>query len=171
MQYQRYHDSDDDSDTDIDGDARSFMEIYMEQEAEPWTPKVNGAHYIGLCSLVFTNEEIPEYFLMESTVSTKVFYHYPGQDILQYLAWMASVEIEEPQIEVLQLYIDDAGVYKVVIKTWWIRWIQRRWRKICRDRHEILRKRSHISSLRYHEIHGQWPAHLNKWPGITGMLQ
>ena len=57
-----------------------------------------------------------------------------------------------------------------IIKTIWIRIIQRTWKKIYNLRKEILSKRCKVESFRYREIHGYWPASCNYLPTISGML-
>ena len=57
-----------------------------------------------------------------------------------------------------------------IIKTIWIRLIQRNWKKIFNLRKEVLSKRCKVESFRYREIHGNWPASCNYLPTISGML-
>jgi hypothetical protein len=57
-----------------------------------------------------------------------------------------------------------------IIKTIWIRLIQRTWKKIFNLRKEVLSKRCKVESFRYREIHGNWPASCNYLPTISGML-
>jgi hypothetical protein len=58
-----------------------------------------------------------------------------------------------------------------VIKTFWLRLIQRTWKKIMQNKKDVLKKRKTISSLRYREIYGKWPPGLNSMPSIYGMLE
>jgi hypothetical protein len=50
------------------------------------------------------------------------------------------------------------------IKTFWIKLIQRRWKKIYKDRQDILKQRMLPKSIREREITGQWPKGLRFWP-------
>jgi hypothetical protein len=45
-----------------------------------------------------------------------------------------------------------------VIKTHWIRLIQRRWREITRKR---IQTKQNVKNLQYREIHGKWPTECN----------
>ena len=62
------------------------------------------------------------------------------------------------------------GECVAVIKTIWIRLIQRKWKIIFSERQRIIRRRSHISNIFYREVHGIWPTEINALPGIRGML-
>jgi hypothetical protein len=58
-----------------------------------------------------------------------------------------------------------------IIKTFWIKLIQRTWKNIMKQREDIIKKRCHPNSLRYREIYGKWPANCNYFPGLKGMLK
>jgi hypothetical protein len=68
------------------------------------------------------------------------------------------------------LYLNGEEEFVSIIKTIWIRLIQRTWKKIYKLRKEILSKRCKITSLQYRERHGTWPASCNSLPTISGML-
>lgn len=78
----------------------------------------------------------------------------------------------KPQIvEVLYLKDDRGFDYCVaIIKTFWIKIIQRTWKNICVKRKEINCKRASMSSLHYKEINGKWPDNCIQYPGLRGML-
>jgi hypothetical protein len=58
----------------------------------------------------------------------------------------------------------------VILKTFWLRLIQRTWKTIFKKRQLIFRKRCSIQSLRYRELHGRWPEDCI-YPSIYGMLR
>lgn len=62
------------------------------------------------------------------------------------------------------------GECTAIIKTIWIKLIQRKWKNIFKERKRIICERSHASSIFYREIYGKWPQGLNVLPGIYGML-
>ena len=68
------------------------------------------------------------------------------------------------------LYLNGNEEFVSIIKTIWIRLIQRTWKKIYNVRKEVLSKRCKIESFRYREIHGYWPASCTQLPTISGML-
>jgi hypothetical protein len=57
-----------------------------------------------------------------------------------------------------------------IIKTIWIKLIQRTWRNILKKRKEIIIKRSHPTALRYRELYGKWPKDCIYYPTIKGMM-
>ena len=57
-----------------------------------------------------------------------------------------------------------------ILKTFWLRLIQRIWKKIYNDRQTIIKLRSNIYSLRYREINGAWPDYCINYPTLKGML-
>ena len=50
------------------------------------------------------------------------------------------------------------------IKTFWLKIVQRRWKKIYKQRQEIMRGRLSIMALQVRDKTGQWPKHLRTWP-------
>jgi hypothetical protein len=45
----------------------------------------------------------------------------------------------------------------VILKTFWIRIFQKKWKKVFQERKRILKQRCHPSSIYYWQIHGIWP--------------
>ena len=44
-----------------------------------------------------------------------------------------------------------------IIKTYWLRIIQRTWKRIYKERKEMIEKRKNINSIIYSQVHGKWP--------------
>ena len=57
-----------------------------------------------------------------------------------------------------------------ILKTFWLRIIQRKWKKIFQERKNIIRQRCSIYNLNIRQIYGKWPQHCIKLPGLKGML-
>lgn len=57
-----------------------------------------------------------------------------------------------------------------IIKTIWLRLIQRTWKKIHRLRKLTITMRSHPNALKHREIYGRWPNSCSIYPGLKGML-
>jgi hypothetical protein len=57
-----------------------------------------------------------------------------------------------------------------ILKTHWLKLIQRTWKKIYRYRKQIILIRSHPNSLKYREINGKWPDNCSIYPTLKGML-
>jgi hypothetical protein len=57
-----------------------------------------------------------------------------------------------------------------ILKTIWLKLIQRIWKKIYKERKRIISIRRNINSLRYREIYGKWPNNCLNYPALKGML-
>lgn len=57
-----------------------------------------------------------------------------------------------------------------VLKTIWIKLIQRKWKNIVEARHNVRRERSRPSTLHFKEINGRWPDNCLNYPSLKGML-
>lgn len=58
----------------------------------------------------------------------------------------------------------------VIIKTFWLRLIQRTWKKIYKNKKIILEKRCNVECILHRRTTGKWPNDCNKLPTIKGML-
>lgn len=57
-----------------------------------------------------------------------------------------------------------------ICKTFWLKMIQRKWKKIYDQRRQIIKERSTPKSIMYRERNGCWPTYLNTMPSLVGML-
>lgn len=57
-----------------------------------------------------------------------------------------------------------------ILKTFWLKIVQRCWKNIFNKRKDILQKRCNLVSLKYREINGCWPASCANLPTLRGML-
>ena len=57
-----------------------------------------------------------------------------------------------------------------ILKTHWLRLIQRTWKKIYHLRKLTLVLRCHPNALKHREIYGGWPDSCISYPGLKGML-
>lgn len=57
-----------------------------------------------------------------------------------------------------------------ILKTFWIRIIQRTWKKIYFLRKNIIKKRCCPGAISIFELTGKWPKHCEFLPGLTSML-
>ena len=72
--------------------------------------------------------------------------------------------------EIGKCYYSSSGECFCILKTVWIKIIQRKWKTVMSMRNNIIKQRSTISSLRYRELNGRWPNHILNIPTINGML-
>ena len=57
-----------------------------------------------------------------------------------------------------------------ILKTHWLKLVQRTWKKIHRLQKLTIAMRSHPNALKYREIHGKWPNNCINFPNLRGML-
>lgn len=63
-----------------------------------------------------------------------------------------------------------SGECVAIIKTMWLKVVQRAWRRFCNQRKEAINNRKNPRSLYYREIHGSWPKECNYYPSVNGMF-
>jgi hypothetical protein len=64
----------------------------------------------------------------------------------------------------------NTGHYVAILKTFWLRLIQRKWKNIIKERENIIKKRCTLNSLRHRELTGKWPKNCLYFPQLKGML-
>ena len=122
-------------------------------------------YYLGSCW------KQDDKWTMTNSVSARVFFRYSFLDIIHYLWLFSLVRMSSPHLHILQLRISQDGTYNVVIKTFWLRIVQRTWKRIYRERQEIWKKRMNIMAMRQREITGKFPAGLRVLPKFSGSLR
>jgi len=73
-------------------------------------------------------------------------------------------------LEIAECLYLPSGHCVSIIKTHWLKLIQRIWRKIHRLRKHTIVMRSHPNALKYREIYGMWPNNCINYPSLRGML-
>ena len=63
-----------------------------------------------------------------------------------------------------------SGECIAILKTVWLKLIQRCWRSVFNEKKRVITRRKQIDSLRYREVHGKWPNDCNYLPSIYGMF-
>jgi hypothetical protein len=151
--------------SDDEQDDYIIDEIYSREHILLDSEKHDGQYYIGLAKHM-KNRHI----LLLNTITTESFYKYSYIHVLKYLYYYSLVRLYQPNVEIMKLYILNDGTYSVVLKTHWLRLIQRHWRKALQMRKQIMKKQMHVSSLYHREIYGRFPNGINKLPLLTGLM-
>lgn len=73
------------------------------------------------------------------------------------------------RIEIAKLNYLPGNECSAIFKTFWLKIVQRRWKKIYKKRREIKEKRKNHSSIIYHNRTGSWPGNLNYLPSLIDM--
>jgi len=158
--------NDSDSDSDTNSEHSDIDDIVDEDEEFLDAPKTSGQYFIGICKHIKPDN----YLLLLSTISNRQFLRHSYESVKNYLQAYSIVYAHDPRVEILKLEFARNGACTCVIKTFWIRLVQRRWRNILKLREKIWRKRCQFSSLRTFEITGKFPEGLRVMPGLVGMF-
>lgn len=57
-----------------------------------------------------------------------------------------------------------------ILKTFWIRIIQKKWKKVFKQKQQVFKERCKIQNINSRRILGYWPSYCNRLPGLKGML-
>ena len=152
--------------SDDEEDEYTIDEIYTDEQLFLDSEKQDGQYYIGLHKCTNYNKML----LMINSISIRSFYKYSYIHALKYLYYYSLTRLYQPRVEIMKLYILNDGTYSVVLKTHWIRLIQRHWRKALLMRKQIMKKQMHLSSLYHREIYGRFPNGMNRIPMLSGLM-
>jgi hypothetical protein len=111
--------------------------------------------------------------VVSTTVSSQTLMAFDIEDIQFYLSEYSCISHRDnilPEVHIMKVHIKPDGLYSTILKTFWIKWIQRAWKTQFAKRCKILRLRSSLHAQRYFEMHGQYPHVLKNIPTIHGIL-
>jgi hypothetical protein len=125
----------------------------------------NNHYYIGLSYY----DKQYDNLLLSSSVTNKTLFKHNFNDVVDYLnnyTILFSNRILQP--EIMLLYISDDMIYNVVIKTFWLRIIQRHWKRVYQNKKTF--HNTYGSIVNY--IRDRTIKHQNnmKLPSLVGML-
>lgn len=104
----------------------------------------------------------------QEVIVNRNFHHIPHKTIRNYHNIISRHDYIRPEIaECIELPTLE---YIAIIKTIWIRIIQRKWKSVFIERKKIIKYRYCPSSLTTRLQTGFWPKHCQILPGIKGML-
>jgi hypothetical protein len=153
--------SNDDYDSDEDIDISVRETVYEEQL------KYNGGYYIGI---PYYNEPQGIY-LMNGNISRRSFLTFEYSRIVAYVRHISVFYVtRNTPLEILKLHIHYDGVYEVTVKTFWIRIIQRAWRKTFALRKHYIMMRGNVHSQEHFRITGIYPFGYRNLPSIHGLI-
>ncbi len=88
--------------------------------------------------------------------------------IRDYSRIIGAVRFAQPQIAEC-VYLE-GGEYVAILKTFYIRIIQRAWKKIFARRLQIHQQKKQAVNILYRLKHGSWPDHCTQLPSLRGLL-
>ncbi len=147
----------------IHNDNYEDDEIWDDEEEFFYNDKINNKYYLGI-NCIYDNN-----ILLSSSLSVNSFFKYDLNRILYYLYYSSTLRYSRHVIDIMKLSISPYGEYNVIIKSYWLRLLQRHIKKFYIEKYKILLKRGHPSSQRHFEIYGKYPYEL-RLPSLHGLL-
>jgi hypothetical protein len=157
-------------DSDSDDEQQHICE---DEEIYEYQEKINGQYYLGIYANYSYLENNPKELLLANSISVPSFYKYPEKSTMNYLINYSIFGTVSSTMEIMKLDIVNDGAYDVctvILKTYWLRMVQRQWKAICRCRKYITKERKKIQHRHMFEVCGKYPYPLNVMPSIRGMM-
>jgi hypothetical protein len=144
-----------------------IMDKIVDEEEMFWErEKTDGNYYLGIVKVDRHYNDI----LMSNSISVPTFYKYDINTLTDYLRLHSPFRYNVyPRVHIMQLHIDN-GVYKAVIKTFWLRIIQRTWKRIYKEKMRVIVARGHPNAQHHFAVNGKYHAGVHWLPGLSGML-
>ena len=145
------YESDSDSDFDFDfscwndnidcqyegGVEHNYNEIMYSEYDNNNDEYIHKKYYIG--SYWYENNEniVKQY---AKTIKISTFYNFTSNCISNYICLLCDLHFLNfiPPIDIIQIIINDDGTNEYIIKTFWIKIIQRKWKRIIQEKRIIL---------------------------------
>jgi len=148
--------------------------IYNLEVAFLDSEKENHKYYLGICMSMGRTR-----FLLNVAIQPSTFLKFDIQSVLNYLAnysvfttYRDIMDINTIRLEIMKLDIEPRSYWQtVLLKTCWIRIVQRVWKRVFRERQEVMMKRRTLQNIRYFERHGKHLPGLRVLPTLYGMLR
>jgi hypothetical protein len=159
----------DDSETDTESTTSTIDLDDMYQDIDVDNQDIgemtNGAYRIGLATYI-PQEQI---WLAIAAILPQPFYKYPHKYVCDYLYEYGHVYIQMKyrQLHIMKIVERPDTTRTVLLKTYWLRLVQRHWRKRYKERYHMILQRYYPTELMRSQIHGPSRKPL---PGIRGML-
>jgi hypothetical protein len=64
----------------------------------------------------------------------------------------------------------ESGHSICILKTFWLKIVQRKWKKVFNERKNVIQKRCMLKSILYREVTGKWPVNCFSIPTLQGIL-
>lgn len=143
--YSDYDGSTDDEGGEYVYDQIGRLENYGDKEYQSLTMLLGFSYY-----------DTPASILLASTITNSTFHKFSYHDCYYYLYHNSVIRNDiEPKIDIMHLHIKNPNTmeecYEVVVKTFWLKLVQRTWRNVLKKRKQWLAKNASIF-IRQREI-------------------
>ena len=92
--------------------------------------------------------------LLASSICANTFYKNTYADLMYYLFYNSISHINNPRMQIMQLHITN-NVYEVVIKTFWLKLIQRTWKNVYANQKKWCKMQSSRGNIHQRQLQGQ----------------
>ena len=128
-----------------------FEYFSEEDDADIEEECVDGKYYVGSYNL----DSERNILLLTARVNLPEFFKYEQNHLIWYL-YLHSCMPHDPKLEIIQVQIICDGTYTCVLKTRYIRLIQRKWKRWLKQRQQFIRTMT-LQKLRHRELTGRFP--------------
>ena len=142
--------------------------IFCEEEEYLDSEKQNEKYCIG----IYSTPDDTGHILYANSIQCSTFFQYDLFYLYYYLHEYSIFNIHSMRgsnIDIMKLFILEDR-YTVVIKTHWLRLIQRHWKRKYVSRKEIIKMRASPSTISFFEKKGKYPETCRDMPSLRGML-
>lgn len=115
--------------------------------------EIDGTYQFGACLIDLSHKKTDIHYVMKMPI--KVLYNYPTK-IQSYLETFYYINMTRPRLEIFKIKKTNDGVFEATLTTFWIRLIQRAWKKRYQNKKRIIHMNANPNALRYRELKGSF---------------
>jgi hypothetical protein len=157
-------DNDEDSD-EFELEAVDEIEEFEDRFEHP--DCISGKYYIGSYQYIKTENII----LFATRVNIRTFYEFTHAELSAHAYYMSYIFAErKPNIHIMQLIIEPDDTFTAVIKTFWIKIIQRTWKKTYQKRKLFIERFKSTISDNINRMQINRNINHLQYPGLRGLL-
>ncbi len=152
-----------DYDSESDAEETVSDAIFEMDEEFIDADKLDAAYYIGLPGFLASQNQL----LLMNSISPGAFFKHDHAAVLKYLVEYSTSRIHKPNVHILQVHLDENQAYNVTIKTFWLKLVQRSWKRVFLERQQIISQNKNPLLIQGRALGN---ASLPKLPSIRGLL-
>lgn len=173
------------TETDTDTESMSSNELQQEivdeiaEEEESFleSEKVSGQYYLGI-PFLYDNDTGNRELLLNMALHPSTFLKYNVYYINKYVNAFQTYSDKFP-IEIMKLDKVTSNIEnteytfisnRVVLKTIWLKLIQRHWKRVYAERQTIIETRKSLTAQTLYTITGKYPYGANQLPSLKGLM-
>lgn len=114
----------------MQNDDDIYETIFQEDQEHLYVDREDGHYYLGVHRYMHRRNLL----LLINTVSAPVYMRHQHEDVVDYLQEYSMIHIETPKIDIIKLHVLPDMSFSSIIKTYWLRLVQRHWRAAIQNR-------------------------------------